>query len=161
MMGASHPQPEMFSNISLERFVPHDHPLRCIRPLIDVNKLRETCAPPYSLVGRPSTPPEQLFLALVAGYVLGIPSERKLVMELQSSRFGIVPSIRTSPPSRSATATAMVAAWTSSPTNFSIAILCFFTIALFAWSSALRSSRPQCTLRIRNWGGHIIMTNGS
>ncbi len=83
MMGASHPQPEMFSNISLEGFVPHDHPLRCIRPLIDVKKLRATCAPRYSLIGRPSIPPEQLFLALVAGYVLGIPSERKLVMELQ------------------------------------------------------------------------------
>jgi transposase len=34
-------------------------------------------------IGRPSIPPEQLFLALVGGYLLGITSERKLVMELQ------------------------------------------------------------------------------
>lgn len=31
----------------------------------------------------PSIPPEQLFLAPIGGYLLGIPSERKLVMELQ------------------------------------------------------------------------------
>jgi transposase len=37
----------------------------------------------YSEIGRPSIPPEQLFLALLGGYLLGIPSERKLVMELQ------------------------------------------------------------------------------
>src|SRR5207247_9809934 len=33
--------------------------------------------------GRPSIPPEQLCLALVGGYLLGVTSERKLVMELQ------------------------------------------------------------------------------
>ena len=30
-----------------------------------------------------SIPPEQLFLALIGGYLLGVPSEHKLVMELQ------------------------------------------------------------------------------
>ena len=83
MMGESDPQPELYYSISLEDYVPADHPLRSIRPLIDVKKLRKTCAPLYSPMGRPSVPPEQLFLALLGGYVLGITSERKLMMEVQ------------------------------------------------------------------------------
>jgi len=83
MMGDSDPQPSMFYNISLEKFVPQDHPLRRIRPLIDDRLIRKACKPLYSQLGRPSIPPEQLFLALVGGYVLGILSDRKLVMELQ------------------------------------------------------------------------------
>lgn len=83
MMGDSDPQPSMFYNISLEKFVPQEHPLRRIRPLIDDATIRKACKPLYSKMGRPSIPPEQLFLALVGGYVLGIPSDRKLAMELQ------------------------------------------------------------------------------
>lgn len=83
MMGESNPQPELYYNISLEDYVPGDHPLRLIRPLIDVKKLRKICAPLYSPFGRPSVPPEQLFLALLGGYILGIASERKLMMEVQ------------------------------------------------------------------------------
>ena len=83
MMGDSHPQPELFYNISLEQFVPEDHPLRAIRPFINVKRLRKICAPLYSHTGRPSIPPEQLFLALIGGYILSIPSERKLMMELE------------------------------------------------------------------------------
>jgi transposase len=82
-MGDSDPQPRMFYNISLEKFVPQDHPLRRIRPLIDDVAIRKACKPLYSRFGRPSIPPEQLFLALVGGYVLGVPSDRKLAMELQ------------------------------------------------------------------------------
>jgi transposase len=83
MMGDSDPQPQFFYNISLEKFVPQDHPLRRIRPLIDDAAIRKACKPLYSKFGRPSIPPEQLFLALVGGYLLGIPSDRKLAMELQ------------------------------------------------------------------------------
>jgi transposase len=83
MMGESDPQRSMFYNLSLEGFVPADHPLRRIRPLIDDRVIRRSCRPLYSRIGRPSIPPEQLFLALVGGYLLGIPSDRKLVMELQ------------------------------------------------------------------------------
>ena len=83
MMGDSEPQPRMFYNISLEKFVPEDHPLRRIRPLIDDAAIRKACKPLYSNLGRPSIPPEQLFLALVGGYLLGVPSDRKLAMELQ------------------------------------------------------------------------------
>ena len=83
MMGESNPQPQLFYNLSLEEFVPRDHPLRAIRPFIDVKKLRKKCAPLYARTGRRSIPPEQLFLALIGGYVLGITSERKLMMELE------------------------------------------------------------------------------
>lgn len=83
MMGDSDPQRAMFYSLSLEKFVPSEHPLRRIRPLIDDRVIRRVCRPLYSAIGRPSIPPEQLFLALVGGYLLGIPSDRKLVMELQ------------------------------------------------------------------------------
>jgi len=83
MMGESNPQPSMFYNLSLESFVPQDHPLRRIRPLIDAEAVRKECRHLYGSVGRPSIPPEQLFLALVGGYLLGITSDRRIVMELQ------------------------------------------------------------------------------
>jgi transposase len=64
--------------------VPADHPLRRIRPLIDTERIRELCRPLYCPDnGRPSIPPEQLFLALLGGYLLGVRSDRKLIMELQ------------------------------------------------------------------------------
>lgn len=83
MMGESRPQPAFFYQISLEQYVPQEHPLRVIRPLIDDAVIRKACEPLYAKIGRPSIPPEQLFLALVGGYLLGIASDRKLVMELQ------------------------------------------------------------------------------
>ena len=83
MMGDANPQRSLFYQISLEQFVPKEHPLRRIRPLIDDQEIRRICKPFYSVIGRPSIPPEQLFLALIGGYLLGVPSERKLVMELQ------------------------------------------------------------------------------
>jgi len=83
MMGEANPQRAFFYNISLETFVPADHPLRQIRPLIDDRAIRRTCQDLYAPIGRPSIPPGQLFLALVGGYLLGVTSDRKLVMELQ------------------------------------------------------------------------------
>jgi transposase len=71
------------NNISLETFVAADHPLRTIRPLMDDRVIRRACRDLYSPIGRPSIPPEQLFLALVGGYLLGVTRDRKLVMELQ------------------------------------------------------------------------------
>jgi len=83
MMGEADPQRALFYQLSLEGFVPSEHPLRRIRPFIDDQAIRKSCRALYSDIGRPSIPPEQLFLALIGGYLLGIPSERKLVMELQ------------------------------------------------------------------------------
>lgn len=84
MMGTADAQPEMFHAVRLEDLVPQDHPLRKIRLLIDTLRIRQLCAPFYCPDnGRPSIPPEQLFLALVGGYLLGVRSDRKLIMELQ------------------------------------------------------------------------------
>ena len=83
MMGHADPQRTLFYQLSLETFVPREHPLRAIRPLIEDAAIRRACRDLYSPIGRPSIPPEQVFLALVGGYLLGITSERKLVMELQ------------------------------------------------------------------------------
>jgi transposase len=82
MMGTCDPQPALFYQINLEQFVTADHPMRKIRPLIDTARIRQLCAPLYADMGRPSIPPEQLFLALVGGYLLGVTSERALVREL-------------------------------------------------------------------------------
>ena len=83
MMGEKDPQLTMYYNLSLESFMPKDHPLRSIRPVVDDEAIRKHCGPLYSHTGKPSIPPEQLFLALLGGYLLGITSERRLVMELQ------------------------------------------------------------------------------
>jgi transposase len=83
MMGESEGQPTFYYNMSIEQFVPQDHPLRSIRPFIDKQEIRRECRSLYSTTGRPSIPPEQLFLALVGGYLLGIASDRKIIMELQ------------------------------------------------------------------------------
>lgn len=83
MMGYGDPQRTLFYQLSLETFVPTEHPLRAIRPLIEDQAIRRACRELYAPIGRPSIPPEQLFLALVGGYLLGVTSERKLVMELQ------------------------------------------------------------------------------
>ena len=83
MMGHRDPQRTLFYQLSLETFVPPEHPLRAIRPLIADAAIRRACRDLYAPIGRPSIPPEQLFLALVGGYLLGVTSERKLVMELQ------------------------------------------------------------------------------
>ena len=83
MMGEASKQPLFVYNISVEDFVPVDHPLRAIRTVIDAKYVRKVCRNLYSFTGRPSIPPEQLFLALIGGYILGIPSERKLMMEVQ------------------------------------------------------------------------------
>lgn len=84
MMGSQIPQPAMFYNIQLEQFVSEDDPLRKIRSLIDTSRIRELCKPLYSDQGRPSVPPEQLFLALLGGYLLGVNSERGLIRRLRS-----------------------------------------------------------------------------
>jgi len=58
MMGESDPQRAIFYNLSLETFVPQEHPLRRICPLIDDQAIRRICRPLYSQMGRPSIPPE-------------------------------------------------------------------------------------------------------
>jgi hypothetical protein len=110
MMGQADPQRTLFYQLSLETFVPAEHPLRAIRPLIDDHAIRHACRDLYAPIGRPSIPPEQLFLALVGGYLLGITSERKTrasSMSPSSRRCWRATSCLTSPPSVAAAALLM------------------------------------------------------
>jgi transposase len=59
-----------------------DHPMRKLRPLIDTARIRQLSKPLYADLGRPSIPPEYLFLAILGGYLLGVTSKRALVREL-------------------------------------------------------------------------------
>lgn len=84
MMGQTEPQGTFLHTVTLEELVPEDHPLRKIRPLVDTGRIRDLCQAYYCPDnGRPSIPPEQLFLAWLGGYLLGCRSDRKLAMELQ------------------------------------------------------------------------------
>ena len=84
MMGNSDIQKKIFHTAQIEHMVPEDHPLRRIRPMVNTEEIRRLCRPHYCLDnGRPSIPPEQLFLAILGGYLLGARSDRKLIMELQ------------------------------------------------------------------------------
>ena len=51
MMGESEGQPTFYYNMSLEQFVPQDHPLRAIRPFIDKQAIRRECRSLYSVNG--------------------------------------------------------------------------------------------------------------
>src|SRR6202008_4445589 len=74
----------------------------------------------------------------------------------QSSRFGMTPSDLTSP-FCSVTATAIVSAWTSKPTNFTLFIDRLLSlVALYC-----RSSDSQHNPRLRIGAGHSIVTKGS
>ena len=66
MMGMSERQTDMLHAVTLEGLVPADHPFRKIRPMINAQRIRELCKDFYCEDnGRPSIPPEQLFLAMV------------------------------------------------------------------------------------------------
>jgi transposase len=83
MMGSSDGQKNIFHTVQLEDLVPEDHPLRRIRPLIDTARIRELCADSYCADnGRPSIPPEQIFLAMLGGYLLGCRSDRNIIRQL-------------------------------------------------------------------------------
>jgi transposase len=57
MMGHRDPQRTLFYQLSLETFVPPEHPLRAIRPLIEDAAIRRACRDLYAPIGRPSIPP--------------------------------------------------------------------------------------------------------
>jgi transposase len=82
-MGSSDGQKNIFHTVQLEDLVPDDQPLRRIRPLIDTARIRKLCADFYCADnGRPSIPPEQIFLAMLGGYLLGCRSDRNIIRQL-------------------------------------------------------------------------------
>jgi transposase len=83
MMGQLPPsQNALFYDFSLEKFVPQDHLLRQIDPLLDLSDLRDHLASYYSHTGRPSVDPELMIRMLIVGYCYGIRSERRLCEEV-------------------------------------------------------------------------------
>jgi transposase len=78
-------QPDaMFSYVSAEQRVPHDHPLRAIRTLVDevLRDMSREFDGLYARVGRPSIPPERLLRAQLLQIFYSIRSERLLMEQL-------------------------------------------------------------------------------
>ena len=74
-------EPEM---VSLEQLVPHDHLVRKIDAAIDFEFIRDEVKDRYCPDnGRPAVDPVRLFKIMLLGYLFGIPSERRLVKEIQ------------------------------------------------------------------------------
>ncbi|MEP3303636.1 MAG: IS1182 family transposase, partial [Roseibium sp.] len=75
-------QSALFYEFSIEDHVPNDHLLRSIDRFVDLSDLRTHLAPFYSSTGRPSVDPELMIRMLLAGYTMGIRSERRLCEEV-------------------------------------------------------------------------------
>ena len=84
MRGPEQPQSALFSYLSVEDRIPHDHPLRAMRQLVDpiLTALSPRFAALYSELGRPSIPPEYLLRALLLQILYTIRSERQLMEQL-------------------------------------------------------------------------------
>src|SRR3954464_742681 len=84
MRGADEQPGSMFSYVSLEERVPHDHPLRAIRRITDraLDRLSPQLGTLYIHFGRPSIPPERLLRALLLQALYTIRSERQLMEQL-------------------------------------------------------------------------------
>jgi len=85
MRGGDRQQQAMFSYLSPEQRVPHDHPLRIIRTLVDgvLRELSPRLNTIYSQIGRPSIPPEHLLRALLLQILYTVRSERLLMEQLE------------------------------------------------------------------------------
>lgn len=84
MRGADVMQESLFTYMTLNDFVPADHPLRPIRRLVDTALLAmdETFAAMYADSGRHSIPPGQLLRGLILQALYGLRSERLLCESL-------------------------------------------------------------------------------
>lgn len=87
MRGTESKTEGMFFYLSLESFVPKDHPLRPIRAMVDkaLAELNPQFEAMYSHTGRPSIPPEQLLKALLLQALYTIRSNRLLVEQISYS----------------------------------------------------------------------------
>lgn len=74
----------MFSYVTLERRIPQDHPLRGIRVLVDaaLDRMDGQFDALYAKTGRPSIAPERLLRALLLQVLYSLPSERRLIEQL-------------------------------------------------------------------------------
>jgi transposase len=85
MRGTDQPQSTMFSYVSPEARIPHDHPLRATREMANraLRRMDRQFRSLYSRTGRPSIPPEQLLRALLLQVLYTVRSERLLMEQLE------------------------------------------------------------------------------
>lgn len=84
MLKAPPPQQHEFAMVSLEQLVPEDHLVRKLDAAIDFEFIRAEVASLYCPDnGRPPVDPVRLFKIMLLGYLFGIPSERRLVKEIE------------------------------------------------------------------------------
>ncbi|MGM3189966.1 IS1182 family transposase [Dickeya dadantii subsp. dieffenbachiae] len=78
------PQQYQFEMVTLEERVPEDHLVRHIDAAIDFEFIRDEVSHLYCADnGRPAIDPVRLIKMMLLGYLFGIPSERRLVKEIQ------------------------------------------------------------------------------
>jgi transposase len=82
MMGVQATSARLFYDFCLDDHVPSDHILRSIDRHLDLDDVRQALKPFYSSAGRPSIDPERMIRMLIAGYCMGIRSERRLCEEV-------------------------------------------------------------------------------
>src|SRR5260221_8804212 len=84
MRGKDEQQLDVFSYISPEQRVPHDHPLRALRVMTDeaLRELQPRFNKLYAKTGRPSIAPEKLLRALLLQALYSVRSERLLMEQL-------------------------------------------------------------------------------
>jgi transposase len=84
MRGEHHTQLNLFSTKPLEKRVPHAHPLRKLRVIVDtaLRALDREFDAMYSSTGRPSIPPERLLRALLVQSFFSVRSERLLMEQI-------------------------------------------------------------------------------
>src|ERR1700675_4939056 len=84
MRGKDEQQLDVFSYISPEQRVPHDHPLRPLRVMTDeaLRELQPRFNQLYAKTGRPSIAPEKLLRALLLQALYSVRSERALMEQL-------------------------------------------------------------------------------
>jgi transposase len=84
MRGKDEQQLDVFSYISPEQRVPHDHPLRPLRVMTDeaLKELQPRFSKLYAKRGRPSIAPEKLLRALLLQALYSVRSERMLMEQL-------------------------------------------------------------------------------
>src|SRR5437868_13009810 len=84
MRGKDEQQLDVFSYISPEQRVPHDHPLRPLRGMTDeaLRDLQPRFNKLYAKTGRPSIAPEKLLRALLLQALYSVRSERMLMEQL-------------------------------------------------------------------------------
>src|SRR6201997_1159307 len=89
MRGQDEQQLDVFSYISPEQRVPHDHPLRPLRVMTDeaLRELRPRFTRLYAKTGRPSIAPEKLLRALLLQLLYSVRSERMLMEQLDYNLF--------------------------------------------------------------------------